>query len=66
LGRILSFSHLYTLTVKADPIQYTLISASKIRRNSEKLREQVRLVLSLLDEMEQYRMRKTPRQSSRI
>jgi hypothetical protein len=35
-----------------------LISARRVRRNTEKLREQVRQLLSLLDEVEQYRIGK--------
>src|SRR6266480_2535495 len=40
-----------------EKIRWTLISTRKMRRNSQRLRDQIRQVLSVLDEVEQYRMK---------
>src|SRR2546422_11120577 len=45
------------LTVRTGRFGGTLISPRKMRRNSQRLRDQIRQVLSVLDEVEQYRMK---------
>ncbi|HEX4920908.1 MAG TPA: hypothetical protein VFV92_09240 [Candidatus Bathyarchaeia archaeon] len=51
------FTALYGLTMITHPFSSALISTTRVRRNSRRLRDQMRHVLSLLDEMEQYRLK---------
>src|SRR5438445_11512233 len=49
-----------------EKIRRTLISTRKMRRNSQRLRDQIRQVLSVLDEVEQYRIKNLSKTHLRV